>query len=191
MIDMVSAALYVVAGLCLVVAIALWWIGRPERPERSGAAPGSGPAPGRAPAPAPAPAPWVARPSGPVPLPPPPPPQPPARSPAPAPAVLDQRAAEERRRLVELCIELSDRLADGNLALAGRVHRGLAEVGVEVVEPDGFLFDRREHDALHAEPAPSPEQVRTVASTARIGFVDRGEVLRRPGVVVYTSEGPS
>ncbi|MDL5158944.1 nucleotide exchange factor GrpE [Actinomycetospora termitidis] len=187
---MLSTLLYALAGLCLAAAVILWWTGRPERVERPGTAPG----PGSAPIPAPAPPRWT------------PPPPPPARAvgptpgPAPAPApvaapppvlVPDRRAAEERRRLVELCIDLSDRLADENAALAGRLHQGLAEVGVRVVEPDGSVFDRREHDALDVEPAPSPQQVRTVASTARAGFVDRGEVLRRPGVVVYTSEEPS
>ena len=160
-----ATVLFVVAGLCLVTAIWLWWSERPHCRERPGAAPGPGPVPMPAPVPPPAP----------------------AGAPAPV-LVPDRRATDERRRLVELCIELSDRLAEENVALAGRLHRGLAEVGVQVVEPDGSLFDRREHDALDVEPAPSPRQVRIVASTARSGFVDRGEVLRRPGVVVYTSE---
>lgn len=96
--------------------------------------------------------------------------------------------AAERAALVELCIDLADRLRTENPALHGRLRRGLAAAGVTAVEPDGEAFDRHHHDAVDVEPAPSADRDRIVASTERLGFVDRGAVVRRPEVVVYAWE---
>lgn len=97
-------------------------------------------------------------------------------------------AAAERAALVGLCIDLADRLRETSPALRARLHRGLAEVGVTTSEPDGAPFDRAHHDAVDREPTPDPARDRTVASTEVTGYLDRGRVLRRPGVVVYAHE---
>jgi molecular chaperone GrpE (heat shock protein) len=94
--------------------------------------------------------------------------------------------AQDRATLVALCIDLADRLdATG---LRARVHRGLAEVGVVPVAPDGEPFDGAHHDAVDREPTTDPARDRTVASTERTGYLDHGRVLRRPEVVVYALE---
>lgn len=91
----------------------------------------------------------------------------------------------ERAALVALCIDLADRLHTAGPGLRARLHRGLADVGVVPVEPDGLPFDGAEHDAVDREPTTDPARDRTVASTERTGYLDRGRVLRRPEVVVY------
>lgn len=91
----------------------------------------------------------------------------------------------ERAALVELCIDLADRLDTAGPGLRARVHRGLADVGVVAVEPDGLPFDGAQHDAVDREPTDDPARDRTVASTERAGYLDRGRLLRRPEVVVY------
>lgn len=97
----------------------------------------------------------------------------------------------DRRRLVMLCIDVADRLRTENPALHNRLNRGLAEVGVTVLVPDGEPFDRRRHDAVAVEPSPTPERDRTVANTELLGYLDRGGLLRRPEVIVYSAEGAS
>ena len=94
----------------------------------------------------------------------------------------------ERAALVELCIDLADRLRTDGPGLRARLHRGLADVGVVPVEPDGLPFDGAHHDAVDREPTPDPARDRTVASTERTGYLDHGRVLRRPEVVVYALE---
>ncbi|HSK58109.1 MAG TPA: nucleotide exchange factor GrpE [Actinomycetospora sp.] len=96
--------------------------------------------------------------------------------------------AGERAALVALCIDLADRLRSTAPGLRARAHRGLAEVGVVPLEPDGRPFDRHRHDAVDREPTTDPARDRTVASTERTGYADRGRVLRRPEVVVYALE---
>jgi hypothetical protein len=91
----------------------------------------------------------------------------------------------ERAALVELCIDLADRLGATAPGLRARLHRGLADVGVVPIEPDGELFDGARHDAVDREPTADPARDRTVASTERAGYSDHGTLLRRPEVVVY------
>jgi hypothetical protein len=96
--------------------------------------------------------------------------------------------AGDRAALVALCIDLADRLRATAPGLRSRAHRGLAEVGVVPIEPDGHPFDRARHDAVDRESTTDPARDRTVASTERTGYADRGRVLRRPEVVVYALE---
>ena len=93
--------------------------------------------------------------------------------------------ATERAALVELCVDLADRLRTTGPGLRARLHRGLADVGVVAVEPDGLPFDGAHHDAVDREATTDPARDRTVASTERTGYLDHGRVLRRPEVVVY------
>lgn len=97
----------------------------------------------------------------------------------------------EREALVLLCIDLADRLRSVGPGLRDRLHRGLAEVGVTPLEPDGRPFDGAHHDAVDREPTTDPARDRTVASTERTGYLDHGSVLRRPEVVVYAWETTS
>ena len=104
------------------------------------------------------------------------------------PAVQAADPGGDRAALVALCIDLADRLRTAAPGLRARAHRGLAEVGVVPIEPDGHPFDRTRHDAVDREPTTDPARDRTVASTERTGYADRGRVLRRPEVVVYALE---
>ena len=98
---------------------------------------------------------------------------------------------EERAALILLCLDLADRLRSAGPGLRDRLHRGLADVGVTPLEPDGAPFDGAHHDAVGREPTTDPARDRTVASTARTGYLDHGSVLRRPEVVVYAWETSS
>ena len=96
----------------------------------------------------------------------------------------------ERTALVLLCIDLADRLRGAGPGLRARLHRGLADVGITPLEPDGLPFDGTHHDAVDREPTTDPARDRTVASTERTGYLDHGRVLRRPEVVVSAWETP-
>lgn len=98
---------------------------------------------------------------------------------------------EERAALVLLCLDLADRLRSAGPGLRDRLHRGLADVGVTPLEPDGASFDGAHHDAVGREPTTDPARDRTVAGPARTGHLDHGSVLRRPEVVVYARESSS
>lgn len=95
-------------------------------------------------------------------------------------------AERDRRRLLEACMELSDRLS--NEALRERLLSAMAGVGVEPLAPDGEVFDPERHHAIFRTPAKNSSQHGRVASTERLGFSDRGEIIRRPEVAVYREE---
>jgi hypothetical protein len=90
----------------------------------------------------------------------------------------------DRAALVAGTIEVLDR--ESNEALRESLLRSLAAAGVEAVSADGERFDAQRHQAIHALDTPDPSLEGTIASTERLGFVDRsGEVLRLPEVTVY------
>ncbi|GAA4255938.1 nucleotide exchange factor GrpE [Dactylosporangium darangshiense] len=95
----------------------------------------------------------------------------------------------ERDLLVAAMIDIGDRLRDRDPALWKRLNRHLGEVGVECVIVDGQPYDERLHDAVGREPTADPDLQKTVASTERAGYVDRGRVLRLPEVMVFRTEG--
>lgn len=101
--------------------------------------------------------------------------------------IREPEADTERVRLVEVCIDLGDRLRDANPALWNRLQRGLAEVGVESILPDGERFDPERHEAVGAESTDDPSR-NQVVSTEFAGYADHGRVVRRPKVVVYRVE---
>jgi hypothetical protein len=96
-----------------------------------------------------------------------------------------QHTRVDRARLVNALVELVPSLpAD----VASTATRALADAGVTPWVPNAERFDPLLHRAVGSEPAPSPEQARTIARTERPGFVDRGTPLARPLVVVYRPE---
>jgi hypothetical protein len=95
-------------------------------------------------------------------------------------------AERDRRQLLEACMELSDRLS--NEALRQRLLAAMAGVGVEPIDPDGEVFDPERHHAIFRTPASNSSQHGRVASTERLGFADRGKIIRRPEVAVFREE---
>jgi len=96
------------------------------------------------------------------------------------------RAASDRAHLLAVCMDLADRLRDGQPALFDRLNAGLGEIGVRVVMPDGEPFDEEGHEAVGREHTDDPGKDMTVAGTEFAGYVDAdGTVLRRPRVHVY------
>ena len=93
--------------------------------------------------------------------------------------------ATERRALISLCLYALDRARSAGVV--ERLEAGLAEVGVQAVRPDGARFDPAVHEAGGAEPTDDPALVGLIAETEAAGFVDRGQSLRAPIVIVYTA----
>jgi hypothetical protein len=92
--------------------------------------------------------------------------------------------AADRQRLVNLCIEAADVLGTG--ALHQRLIDALAESGVTAVEvPAETPFDPTLHKATDRRMTEREHLVGLVAETERAGFVDHGQRLRWPEVVVY------
>jgi len=98
------------------------------------------------------------------------------------------RSTAERQVLVQWCIDIADRLQEREPALAARLQRGLAAVGVNARRPDGEPFDGTLFDAVGCESTCRAEKDRTVARTHLVGYTDGDTVLRRPEVVVYRLE---
>jgi molecular chaperone GrpE len=94
-----------------------------------------------------------------------------------------ETALAERRAVVMLCLYALDRAR--STGVATQLERGLAEVGIVAVRPDGQRFDPAHHEAAGTLPTDDPELVGTIAETEAVGFVDHGRVLRAPVVLVY------
>lgn len=93
----------------------------------------------------------------------------------------------ERRQLIELLIYAWDRARSPGVW--ERLTEGLAAVGVQVLRPDGELFDPNVHEVGGIEATDDGARVGTVAETEVVGFADRGTVIREPVVVVYRHDG--
>lgn len=100
-----------------------------------------------------------------------------------------QRLRVERTELIKLCLYARDRLTSE--AAASKVDDGLAALGVEAVRPDGEPFDPAAHHAVATVETDDPDLHDTVAATEEAGYVDRGTVIREPGVAVYRATEPS
>jgi hypothetical protein len=94
-----------------------------------------------------------------------------------------ETALAERRAVILLCLYALDRAR--STGVATQLERGLAEVGILAVRPDGQRFDPAHHEAAGTVPTDDPELVGTIAETEAVGFVDHGRVLRAPVVLVY------
>ena len=112
-------------------------------------------------------------------------PEPPPLPPRPDP---DDPTAADRKRLVDACIDVGDRLRTVSPALWQKLERALAEAGIEPVGADGEQFDPDRHHAVGNEPTTDPAQDLRVV-TDLPGYTDRGAPLRRPQVVVYRLAG--
>jgi molecular chaperone GrpE (heat shock protein) len=96
-----------------------------------------------------------------------------------------ERALGERSALIRMCLYALDRARSAGVA--ERLEAGLAEVGVRAVRPDGERFAPSALEAGGTEPTDDPALVGRVAETETPGFLDRGQSLRAPIVIVYTA----
>jgi hypothetical protein len=103
--------------------------------------------------------------------------------PAPTPAPAVDTDGTDRATLIGLSLYLRDRLTSA--ALAERVDRELAAVGVLPVEPVGERFDPSVHAAEGAVPTADSQLVGTIAAVEAPGYADRGVLLRPATVTVY------
>ena len=94
-----------------------------------------------------------------------------------------ETALSERRAVVLLCLYALDRAR--STGVATQLERGLAEVGILAMRPDGDRFDPACHEAAGTVPTDDTELIGTIAETEAVGFVDHGRVLRAPVVLVY------
>lgn len=60
---------------------------------------------------------------------------------------------------------------------------------MQVLRPDGELYDPNVHEVGGIEATDDGARVGTVAETEVAGFADRGTVIREPVVVVYRDDG--
>lgn len=98
-------------------------------------------------------------------------------------AARPQDSAVERTRLIELCLYALDRAR--STGVTERLTRGLAEVGVVALRPDGAWFDPARHEAAGAVETTDPALDGLIVGTEVPGFADRDRVLRTPVVTVY------
>ena len=70
-----------------------------------------------------------------------------------------------------------------------KLAKTLAGHGLEVIVPDGQVFDPALHEAVMTEPAATPEEDHTVARTFQVGYVFNGQLLRPARVVVKQWNG--
>ncbi|GDY30863.1 hypothetical protein GTS_24960 [Gandjariella thermophila] len=96
-----------------------------------------------------------------------------------------EAALADRDMLIRLCLYALDRARSAGVA--ERIERGLAQVGVTALRPDGEAFDPSRHEAGGTVPVDDPALDGVVAETEVVGFTDRGRLLRAPVVTVYTS----
>ncbi|GAA3430500.1 nucleotide exchange factor GrpE [Kutzneria kofuensis] len=104
-------------------------------------------------------------------------------------AELLEQALGERKALIRMCLYALDRARSAGVV--ERLEAGLAEVGVRAVRPDGERFDPAVHEAGGTEPTDDPARVGLIAETEVPGFVDRGQSLRAPIVIVYAARDSS
>ena len=93
------------------------------------------------------------------------------------------RLVRDRKLLVELCVDLHDRLPSAGLR--DKLRLGLEKVGVELLAADGERFDPSEHQALGEVPTQVASLADTIATTQLSGYRDQGRLAREPAVLVY------
>ncbi|MET3805640.1 hypothetical protein ABIB25_002644 [Nakamurella sp. UYEF19] len=89
----------------------------------------------------------------------------------------------ERAVLLDLLIYAWDRARSAGVW--ERLTAGLTRIGVEVIRPDGEIFDPTCHEVGGVEETTDPLLHNTIAETESAGFRDRGRLIREPVVVVY------
>lgn len=96
-------------------------------------------------------------------------------------------AAAERARLVELCVDLHERLPGEGLR--ERVTHTLEQVGVELLTGANERFDPLLHEAAGDTPTADEQLDDVVASTQRLGYRDHDRLVREPVVLIYRFDG--
>ena len=113
----------------------------------------------------------------------------PPHAPEPPPVLVpDERARADRDRLVAACIDVLDETRSE--ATRERMLEALEDVGVTALQPDGEHFSPESHAAVQTLATDDPDEDGTIAATERLGFVDRGRLLRKPDVAVYRASRP-
>lgn len=92
-------------------------------------------------------------------------------------------AIGDRRLLIDLVIYAFDRARTP--AVQERLTAGLAQIGVQVLRPDGGPFDPGSHEAGGVLPTADPALHNVIAETESAGFRDGERIVREPVVVVY------
>jgi hypothetical protein len=98
-----------------------------------------------------------------------------------------QDLAHDRQALIGSHLYLYDIVRDE--VLRDRVRDALARAGVTELDSVGDRFDPSRHRATGRVPTDDPALVGRIAEVERPGFSDRGDILRMPEVVVYSSSG--
>lgn len=89
----------------------------------------------------------------------------------------------DRRLLIDLVIYAFDRARTP--AVRDRLAAGLAQIGVQVLRPDGGPFDPGSQEAGGVLPTADPALHNVIAETESAGFRDGERIVREPVVVVY------
>jgi GrpE len=95
----------------------------------------------------------------------------------------EDAGADDRATLVRGCIELRDYVRDDDTRQ--ELAHLLGSVGVIEYDGAGEAFDASRHRALDTLPTDDATRHDVVAETVRVGYDDRGRVLRRAEVIVY------
>ena len=80
-------------------------------------------------------------------------------------------------------------IVDGVAMVEKKVLKSLSGHGLEVVNPEGEVFNPARHEALSATPAALPEEDERVAMVYQVGYVFNGQLLRPARVVVKQWHG--
>lgn len=70
-----------------------------------------------------------------------------------------------------------------------KLHKVLASVGLEAIDPVGKPFDPSLHEAVTTEPAESREEDHVVSKVFQVGYRHNGQLLRPARVVVKQWQG--
>src|SRR4051812_42484928 len=70
-----------------------------------------------------------------------------------------------------------------------KLHKVLASVGLEVIDPTGKPFDPALHEAVSTEPAESESEDHTIGKVFQVGYRHHGQLLRPARVVVKQWNG--
>ncbi len=80
-------------------------------------------------------------------------------------------------------------LVDGVAMVEKKLLKTLGGHGLEIVNPEGAVFDPALHEAVMTEPAASADEDHTVARVFQLGHVFNGQLLRPARVVVKQWNG--
>lgn len=70
-----------------------------------------------------------------------------------------------------------------------KLHKVLASLGLEVIDPENAMFDPAVHEAVSTEPALSADEDHVVSRVFQVGYRHNGQLLRPARVVVKQWNG--